>query len=173
MDSQKIFRDLLVGEVRRRLIIESVPRLKKCLHELTETEIWYKPNEHSNSAGNLVLHLCGNVRQWVLSGLGGQPDNRTRSLEFSEKGPLPASELIGRLDELMAEVEEVLDHLTPEALLQPVQVQGSQETGLSILVHVVEHFSYHVGQITYFVKWKNNMDMGYYAGKNLNATGNG
>lgn len=172
MDSQKIFRDLLVAEVRRRLINESLPRVKKCLNELTEAEIWHKPNEHSNSVGNLILHLLGNVRQWVLSGLGGQPDHRTRSLEFSEKGPVPAGELMGRLDDLMAEVEDVLDKLTPGELLQPVQVQGYQETGLSILVHVVEHFSYHTGQITYYVKWKNNMDMGYYEGEDLNVTGN-
>ncbi len=158
----KEFRDLMVAEVRRRLFEESVPRVKQCLAELTETEIWHRPNDHSNSVGNLVLHLCGNVRQWVLTGLGGVPDQRKRQEEFDEKGPIPTEELLKRLDDLMAEVDAVLEKLTPEKILQPMVVQGFEETGLSILVHVVEHFSYHTGQITYFVKWRKDMDMGYY-----------
>ncbi len=170
MESDKIFRDLLVAEVRRRLIGEGVPRIQKCLSELTEAEIWFRPNEHSNSVGNLVLHLCGNVRQWILSGLGGQPDTRLRQQEFDENGPLPARELLQRLDEVMQSVEVVLDKLTPAQILQPVVVQGFTETGVSVLVHVTEHFSYHVGQMTYFVKLKKDMDTGYYKGQNLNAT---
>jgi uncharacterized damage-inducible protein DinB len=170
MNGSKIFRDLLVAEVGRRLMGEGVPRIKKCLAELTEAEIWLRPNEHSNSVGNLVLHLCGNVRQWVLAGLGGQPDTRIRQQEFDEKGPLPTEELIRRLDEVMAGVEKVLDNLTPDEVLAPVAVQGFEETGVSVLVHVTEHFSYHVGQITYFVKWRKNRDTGYYSGLDLNAT---
>lgn len=165
------FRDLLVAEVRRRLLEESVPRVKKCLAELTEREIWLRPNEHSNSVGNLVLHLCGNVRQWVLTGLGGAPDHRFRQAEFDERGPIPTTELLRRLDDVMQGVEAVLEKLTPEQILQPVVVQGFQETGLSILVHVVEHFSYHVGQITYFTKWKKDMDTSYYADEDLDVTG--
>ena len=168
MDSNKVFRDLLITEVRRRLFGDGVPRIKRCLSELTEAEIWYRPNEHSNSVGNLVLHLCGNVRQWILTGLGGQPDSRIRQLEFDEKGPVPVEELLRRLDVVMAEVEKVLDELTE--VLQPVVVQGFEENGVSVLLHVVEHFSYHVGQITYFVKWRKNMDTGYFAGLDLDVT---
>lgn len=170
MDHQEIFRNLLIAETRRRLIGEGVPRIKKCLAELSETEIWHRPNEQSNSVGNLVLHLCGNVRQWVLTGLGKQPDTRQRQAEFDEKGPVPTEELIHRLENVMIEVEKVLDDLTASQLLQTVNVQGFSETGVSVLVHVVEHFSYHVGQITYFTKWKKNMDTGYYRGMDLEAT---
>ena len=156
------FRDLLIAETKRRLFEESVVRLKKCLNHLTEKELWYRPNENSNSMGNIVLHLCGNVRQWILSGLGKQNDIRTRQKEFDEMGPLPIADLIIKVDYLMKEVEAVLDSVTPEMLLEKHPVQVYKETGLSILVHVVEHFSYHVGQMTYFVKWRNDMDMEYY-----------
>jgi len=165
------FRDLLVNEVHRRLIVENIPRIKKCLGELTTEEIWFRPNENSNSVGNLVLHLCGNVRQWLLSGLGGYPDHRMRQKEFDELGPIPTSVLERHLNELAEETGKVLKKLTAEKLLQPVEVQGFRESGISVLVHVVEHFSYHTGQITYYVKWRKNINTGYYAGINLSAVG--
>ncbi len=160
---------LLVAEIKRRLIGEGVPRIKKCLAELTTEEIWLKPNENSNSVGNLVLHLCGNVRQWIVCGLGGKPDTRQRALEFDEKGPVPTKKLVAQLESVMEEVIETLDQLTTDLIAQQIVIQGFNETGLSVLVHVVEHFSYHVGQITYFVKWKKDIDTGYYAGKELDS----
>ncbi len=166
----QLFSDLLVAETRRRLFEENVPRIKQCLGELSEAEIWFRPNENSNSVGNLVLHLCGNVRQWILAGLGGRADTRRRQQEFDERGPIATAELLQRLDDTMTEVAQVLDELTAEKILQVVEVQGFKETGLSILVHVVEHFSYHTGQMTYFVKWRKNMDMGYYDGVELEVT---
>lgn len=165
------YRELLVQEVRRRLMDENVPRIKQCLAELTTEEIWYRPNENSNSVGNLVLHLCGNVRQWLLGGLGGYTDNRRRQQEFDERGPFPTSILLRHLDELMEETDKVLNKLTAEKILQPVDVQGFAETGVSILMHVVEHFSYHTGQITYYVKWRKNINTAYYSGINLDAVG--
>jgi uncharacterized damage-inducible protein DinB len=165
------FRDLLVREVRRRLLEENIPRIKQCLGELTGEEVWYRPNEQSNSVGNLVLHLCGNVRQWLLSGLGGYPDHRRRQQEFEEQGPIPTHVLVRHLDELAEEVEKVLAVLTTENLLQPVEVQGFKENGISVLVHVVEHFSYHTGQITYYVKWRKNISTNYYGGLDLSAVG--
>lgn len=162
------FKNELIQEAKFRLMEESVPRLKKCLAQLTLNEIWFRPNENSNSIGNLVLHLCGNVRQWILTGLGGYPDIRRRQEEFDEKGPIPTEKLLKDLDNLMLEVEKVLDRLGADDLLQIRQVQGVFEaSGISIIMHVVEHFSYHVGQMTYFVKWRKDMDMGYYEGVEL------
>lgn len=155
-------KDELIRETRRRLIEESVPRIKKCLAQCTEAEIWFRPNAATVSIGNLVLHLCGNVRQWILSGLGGNPDSRTRPAEFAASGPLPSSDLETMLDDLMQEVEAVLVTLNPEDLVKTYSVQGFEESGMSILVHVVEHFSYHTGQITWAVKSRKNVDMGYY-----------
>lgn len=146
---------------------ESVPRIKKCIANLSETEIWYRPNEHSNSIGNLVLHLCGNARQWIISGLGKAADDRERQAEFDERGPVPTDKMLADLDELMVEIEAVLENLSAESLLTLHPVQVFEESGLSILVHVVEHFSYHTGQITYAVKALKDMDMAYYGNLNL------
>lgn len=161
--SQQIHQQL-IQEVKRRLLIESIPRTRQCLAQLSPAEIWHRPNGNSNSVGNLVLHLCGNARQWIIAGLGNRPDVRTRNQEFNEQGPLPTTQLLELLDQLEQDLIPVLDALLPTDLVADYEVQGFAETGLSVLVHVVEHFSYHVGQITYFVKAHKDIDTGYYAG---------
>lgn len=161
----------LLRECERRLFDESVPRLRKCLSLLSEQDIWYRPNAETPSVGNLVLHLCGNARQWIVSGLGGAPDVRERSREFSEPGPLATGELLDKLDRTMREVRRVLSRVAPQDLLERRIVQGFEESGVAILMHVVEHFSYHVGQITYFVKSTKAVDLQYYAGIDLHRTG--
>lgn len=162
---------LIVKEVKKRLMEEGVTRIEKCLNELTIEEVWFRPNQNSNSVGNLVLHLCGNVRQWLVSGLGGREDTRNRPAEFNENGPIESQALLNRLDEVMQEVNLVLHELKEEDLTRPIVVQGFEETGLSVLIHVIEHFSYHVGQITYYVKWRKDIDTAYYGGLELNNFG--
>ena len=144
------FHQALIAETRRRILGESIPRLRQCLSLLTEEETWRRPNPHSNSVGNLVLHLCGNTRQWIGSGLGGLPDTRQRQEEFDERGPLPKERLLEQLDEAEKLVNEVLERVRPEDLLALRRVQVFEESGLSILIHVIEHWSYHVGQATLY-----------------------
>ena len=158
-----------MAEIQRRLLEESIPRAKKCLDQLSEGEIWSRPNANSNSVGNLVLHLCGNARQWIVSAMGGKEDVRERQREFEEKGPIPKEQLTMMLDDLAEDIKSILLQISPEELTQIYQVQGFTESGIGILVHVVEHFSYHVGQITYFVKAHKDMDMEYYAGMDLDV----
>jgi uncharacterized damage-inducible protein DinB len=167
MNDNTAFHQALIAETRRRILEESIPRLRKCLTFLTEEETWRRPNPHSNSVGNLVLHLCGNTRQWIGSGLGGHPDLRQRQAEFDERGPLPKERLLEQLDEVEKLVNEVLERVRPEDLLAIHPVQVFEESGLSILVHVIEHWSYHVGQATSFTKALKDLDMGYYAGRAL------
>ena len=162
-----VFCDAFLTEIKRRLFEECLPRTRQCLQQLNEDQIWYRPNANSNSVGNIVLHLCGNVRQWIGAGLGGQADIRERDQEFAEKGPIPRAILLAKLDNLEKEVQQVLAAVRPEDLLRKREVQIYEESGLSILVHVVEHFSYHVGQLTYIVKMLNDVDTGYYAGQDL------
>ena len=162
-----VFCDTFLAEIKRRLFEECLPRTRQCLEQLNEDQIWYRPNANANSVGNIVLHLCGNVRQWIGAGLGGQADIRERDLEFAEKGPIPRAVLLAKLATLEKEVEQVLAAVQPEDLLRKRKVQIYEESGLSILVHVVEHFSYHVGQLTYIVKMLKDVDTGYYAGQDL------
>ena len=166
-----VFHQLFIAEIKRRLFEENQVRIVQCLHSLSEEEIWFRPNENSNSVGNLVLHLCGNITQWVVAGFGKAEDQRERQAEFDERGPIPKEILLQQLTQVMDTVKVVINELSPNQLLSPTQVQGFTEHGISILVHVAEHFSYHVGQITYIVKLLKNKDMGYYAGLDLNQTG--
>jgi uncharacterized damage-inducible protein DinB len=163
------FKIQIIAQFRERVFCESVPRLKKCLAELSDEEIWSRPNENSNAIGNLVLHLCGNARQWILSGLGGMPDKRERQKEFDQRTIIPKADLLKLLDDLVVELDSLLDKITAIELLRVRPVQIYQETGVSILIHVIEHFSYHVGQMTYAVKYMKNKQMGYYGGQNLSG----
>ena len=168
---EEAFMSALITEVKRRLIQESVSRIKKCLGQLEDAEIWYRPNNNTVSVGNLVLHLCGNVRQWILSGMAGKPDHRNRQGEFDTTGPIPRGKLVEDLDQLMEEVSIYLNTISFDQLVAVYKVQGFEESGIAILLHVVEHFSYHVGQITYFVKTRKDIDLKYYGGLDLNKTG--
>lgn len=144
---------------QERLAKESLPSIVKCLQQLSEQEIWWRPNPASNSAGNLVLHLCGNVRQWIISNLGGVEFERERDLEFSERGPLPRNKLVGQLRRTVREACQVLARLSDDSLARKHTIQGLHVTGLEAVLHVVEHFSYHTGQIIYITKLKRAEDL--------------
>ena len=162
---------LWVKEVNYRLFEESVPRIKKCLGELTEEQVWKRPNESLSSIGNLILHLMGNATQYVTHGIGGAPDARVRDEEFSTSVSYRKSELIARLDTFETEVREALTRFTPSDLDRRFMIQGFDLSGIGVLTHVVEHFSYHTGQITWYTKFLKNKDMGYYGDLDLNVTG--
>ncbi len=157
-------RDALIDEILHRLYDESLPRILKCLDQLDEFQIWWRPNESSNSIGNLVLHLCGNVRQWIYTGLGGYDDHRDRQSEFDERGSIPKQELVLKLTSTMALIRPVITDIPVDQLLQKRPVQTFEETGLTILIHVTEHFSYHTGQIAYISKLLLARPLGFYEG---------
>ncbi len=128
---------------------------------LSEKEIWWRPNAASNSVGNLVLHLEGNVCQWIISGLGGAPDRRERDREFAERGPIPRRDLVAQLRKTVTEACRVLEKLSPETLSRSYRIQGFRVTGLGAVCDVVEHFAYHAGQIIYVTKLKHGRDLGF------------
>ncbi len=154
-------------EFRRRVVEESFPRIRKCLGMLSEQDVWNRLGGETVSIGNLVLHLHGNITQYIISGLGGANDNRRRSEEFTEQGPVETAMLVAMIDKLENEIIEVVDKQTEEGLLRVREVQGFQESGLAIVMHVMEHTSYHTGQIAYMTKIMTSKDLGFYAGIDL------
>lgn len=160
----------LVNVCARFLVDEFLPRIYKCLEHLSEEEIWIRSNKDTPSVGNLILHLSGNVHQWILAALGGEEDTRNRSSEFDEKTQPSKSELLDLISGIVNQSKHVLMKLNSDNLLKKYQVQAFEDTGIGILIHVVEHFSYHVGQITYFVKSRKGIDLAYYSGLDLDQT---
>lgn len=148
---------------------ESAPRIQKCLAELSEEELWLRPNARSNSVGNLILHLCGNITQYVISALGGSADARVRDAEFAATGGFTKAELEQKLLHTVERAVVIMENLDEASLLRVYRVQGFQKSGFAIVIHVTEHFSYHTGQITFWVKLLKDKDLGYYSGFDLNA----
>jgi uncharacterized damage-inducible protein DinB len=149
----------LVGRARSYLIDSYWPRLSVALQWLSDDDIWWRPNDASNSAGNVVLHLCGNARQWIVSGVGGAPDVRRRQEEFDERGPLPRAQLLRVLDDTFRDIDRTLDGFDPATLLERRTIQGTDVTLLEAILHVTEHVSHHTGQIIWIAKARTGADM--------------
>lgn len=144
---------------RRLLTSDYVPKIDRCLDRLTDHDIWWRPNDASNSVGNLILHLCGNVTMWVIGGVGRRPFERNRQLEFDERREIPVSVLRGRLNRVMREADEVIGGLRAEELMTRRQIQGYDVTVLEAIYHVVEHFGMHTGQIILLAKARVGQDL--------------
>jgi uncharacterized damage-inducible protein DinB len=144
------------------------PRIKTCIDLLSDTELWQRPNASSNSIGNLVLHLCGNMTQYIISALGKNEDKRDRDSEFSAKEGYSAGELLEKMKEVNDSCVEIINGLNEEQLLTNYEVQGYTMSGIAIIIHVTEHYSYHTGQIVFLTKSLKDTDTGFYKGKNLN-----
>lgn len=148
---------------RDKLNDEYWPRICHCLDSLTEEQIWWRPNETSNSIGNLMLHLNGNVRQWILAPLGEIENTRDRDAEFAERRQLSTAALRNALDRTLKEFDRILSKLTTADLLKTYTIQRYEGiTALDAIYHVVEHFSMHYGQILYVTKLLSGTDLGFY-----------
>ncbi|MDB0063160.1 DUF1572 domain-containing protein [Crocinitomicaceae bacterium] len=162
-----ISKEHLLQQFEQRIFDESYTRIFKCLSLLDEKHLWKKINPNVPAVGNLVLHLSGNARQWILSGLGGQTDNRQRDLEFETHKNIKKTDLIFLLENLRVNIQQCLRDVPESKYGQTYSIQGFTETGFSVLIHVIEHFSYHTGQITTLTKLQVNIDTGYYGDKKL------
>lgn len=148
--------------VAREELRQGRDRVEQCLARLDTGQIWHRDHAVENSVGNLVLHLAGNVGQWILSGVGGAEDRRDRDSEFAARDPLPADELLRRLSETVAAADAVLAGLTAERLLERRRIQVYDVTVLQAVVHVATHFAGHVGQIVWATKHATGRDLGFY-----------
>ena len=153
--------EVCVRQWRSRFEERYLPRVVGCLEQLSDEEIWWRPNEASNSIGNLVLHICGNMRQWILSGLGGTPDLRQRDEEFAERGPVAREALVEKLRRTVQEASAVLARVTAADLTKRCRIQRFDVTGYEAAAHVIEHVAYHSGQIIYITKLKRAKDLAF------------
>jgi uncharacterized damage-inducible protein DinB len=166
-----------IDTCRHYLSADYLPKIRRCLETLPEDDIWWRPNPSSNSVGNLVLHLAGNIRQWIVSGVGGGVDIRKRDREFAAAGEKEdagwsRARLSDHLEATLAGVDETLATLDPADLLKRTVVQGMDVTFLEAVFHAVEHFSMHTGQIIYITKLRSDVDLGFWDVRDGVATKN-
>ena len=154
---------------RHKLLGQYWPRLRKCVEPLSEAQVWWRPNPESNSIGNLILHLNGNVRQWLVASFNRAEDERDRPAEFDAQEGIPPAELLETLGATLREAEDVLARLTEADLVAPYEIQGYHVKGLDAVYQVVEHFGLHYGQIAYITKTVCGADLGFYS--QLRGTG--
>lgn len=161
----------LLSELKKHTILrmqENTPRIARCLEELSEAEVWQRPNGSSNSMGNLILHLCGNITQYIIASIGGEKDLRERDLEFSATGGFTKKELIEKLQNTVEKAVEIISKASEAELLRERAVQAYRFSGAGNIIHAVEHYSYHTGQIAFWTKLVKDKDLGFFAGVDLN-----
>jgi|SRR5436190_6139306 len=147
---------------RYHLSADFLPKIERCLEVLDDEQVWWRANDQSNSIGNLILHLCGNARQWIVCGLGDATDARDRAAEFAQREIIPRSELHSLLRITMRDVDKTLGAFAPESLMEGRIIQGTDTSGLEAILHVVEHFSMHTGQILLLTKILAQKDLAFY-----------
>jgi len=160
---------LFIEFSRRKLMEHYWPRLRTCVESLTVEQVWWRPNAASNSIGNLILHLNGNVRQWLVVSFNRQADDRDRPAEFAAEDGMSAVRLLEKLGATMNDAAEVLGRLTEADLTGRFEIQGYHVSGLEAVYQVVEHFGLHYGQIAYIAKSLSGRDLGFY--RELTRTG--
>jgi uncharacterized damage-inducible protein DinB len=136
----------------QRTLDEAVRKIEHCVRQLSDDDVWWRPSEEMNSVGNIILHLCGNVRQWVVSGVGGAPDVRDRPAEFAQREKTPREHLMAKLRATVDEAKATLDRCDAQNLLRARHVQHGEVTGLHAAYHSVSHFVGHTQEITYITR---------------------
>ena len=157
MTAEELFLDASANKLR-----QLVGRIEVCLGKLTEEQIWARGHENQNAVGNLALHLDGNVRQWILASLGDAPDTRDRDAEFSARTGWYSAQLAARLRVTVEQAANLILKLKPEQLTKRYSIQIYEVSGVEAVLHVVEHFSYHTGQIIFATKLMTEEDLGFY-----------
>lgn len=144
--------DNFLARSRYWLTKEYPIKLRHCVTALPPGAVWARPNQGSNSVGNLLVHLTGNVTEWMLGGVGGRSISRHRASEFAHRNGGDGPELLDNLEAVLREADSVLAGLTEEDLERSLVIQGRDTTVLAAVYHVVEHFAMHTGQIVFLTK---------------------
>lgn len=148
-----------IAQSRGFLSTDYHPKIERCLEALNDEDVWWRAGEGSNSIGNLLLHLEGSTRMWIVDVAGGSHSPRNRQQEFDERRKIPKAELLGRLKRMLAEADDVLSRLDVEALLELRKSPWEEVTVMWAVYHAVEHFSMHTGQIIMLAKVRGGGDL--------------
>ena len=144
--------DTFIARSRYWLVKEYPIKLGHCIYALPQAAIWSRSNPGSNSIGNLIIHLAGNVTEWIIGGVGGKTFERDRVQEFAQQAGGSGADLLARLEAVLREADEVLAGVSEADLEKTIVIQGRETTVLSAIYHVVEHFAMHTGQILLLTK---------------------
>jgi hypothetical protein len=136
-----------VGQAAANELADAFAKITHCLDQLTDEQVWWRPQPSLNCIGNMVLHLCGNLRQWIVCGVGGALDTRDRPREFSERGPIPKAELLRRLNEIVGHSQSALGALSANRILEHRRIQATDQTAISAILDSVPHFRGHTQEI--------------------------
>jgi len=126
--------------------------IRHCVNQLTDDQVWWRPSESMNSVANLLLHLCGNVRQWIVSGVGGAADVRERQEEFDQRSLTPRTELLQQVASAVADAKVALSGSSAAELLRIRPIQGNDVTGMQAIFHSVAHFRGHTQEIVHMTR---------------------
>lgn len=154
--------EAFISHSRDLLRHQFLPRIRIAVEQLTDEQVWWRPNDASNSIGNLILHLSGNVTQWIVGGVGRTSVTRDRPKEFSERSVIPRHTLLEQLTATVDRAVHVFTELDPATLETRLTIQGNDVTVLEAIYHVVEHFSMHTGQILLLAKMITGTDLRLY-----------
>jgi uncharacterized damage-inducible protein DinB len=144
--------EIFLARSRYWLTKEYPIKLRHCVDALPRDAVWARPNASSNSIGNLLVHLAGNVTEWIVGGVGGRDVERYRAGEFAQTEGGNAQELLDNLERALHAADAVLAELSDEDLAKPLVIQDRETTVLGAVYHVVEHFAMHTGQIILLTK---------------------
>ena len=149
----------MMGDMELRFVVvvdrqleQSLQKIRTCVDALRDDELWWRPNESCNAVGNLILHVCGNLSQWILAGVGGELFERHRAAEFSARGTAGKAELLERLTDVVGRCRGVVATAARDQLIAARRIQDTDTDGLGAIFHAVEHMSYHAGQIVFIAK---------------------
>ena len=142
------FAQAFLQETRQALAQEH-RRIAHSLGQLDESQIWQRPSPDVNSIGTIIVHLCGNLRQRFLHGIGGAEDVRNRPSEFTGAATFSKQELLATLNELIRKIDALLQDLPVGVLLAPRRIQGEETVGLAVIYRTVTHLEGHALQIAY------------------------
>ena len=166
MDASRLLTDFVTNAARK--IDQDRRQIVRCANLLTESEAWSRPNERCNSVANQILHLTGNIRQWILGGLDGQAIERDRPAEFAARGPAPVLPIVRLFEEAVDAVTAVIAGLDGPQLTRNYRIQGYEVSGLIAVFHVAEHVSFHTGQIVHITKAIKAVDLSVYDAQGRN-----